>query len=175
MAADWIIGKDQGGKLYLFQQGASDPSGARASTTGLTQWFNLGGNLNAAGAALNGALAKLGASATQQTGVIQAIDAGSVMQGSKYVAFPAGQTPGSTLPGQGQAPSASEAVGAGIDLGGITSPLNTILAFAVRALEFLAGAALLVLGLQALTGTGAQGNPAVYVKRAGKAAAVAAA
>lgn len=52
--------------------------------------------------------------------------------------------------------------GAGLaGLLGLTSDWQQLL---VRALEALAGVALLLLGLQALTGTGSQGNPAAAVR-----------
>lgn len=59
--------------------------------------------------------------------------------------------------------TAGKVAGAGLaGLLGLTSDWQQIL---IRALEALAGIALLLLGLQALTGTGGQGSPAATVKR----------
>jgi hypothetical protein len=128
-------------------------------TGGQTSGYYLGKNLAGVGtgAAVQNALTKLGATATQAAGIMQSVDAGAIEQGHSAVVEPLGQQPGQTIASAGQTPSGSEAVSAGINVPG-ASGLEAIVAFLtnganwIRLGEALAAAVLIYLGLHALTG-----------------------
>ena len=159
MALDWVLGKDKAGTVYLFQPGAAMPNGgtATAKSLGLTQSMVLGPDINSAGVSmiLQSNLAKLKATSTQISAIVQAIDSGSIMQGGLFVGVPVSQKPGQTLPGYGQKPSASEAVPAGLSLpdvfGQIWQWLTTPSKW-LKILEALGGAVLIYLGIKELVG-----------------------
>jgi hypothetical protein len=170
----WVVGTDKSGKAYLFRQGYPGPGGVLGEFSGLQKWYtlpNIMSNDATAGAALHAAFAWLGLTDSQKAVFMQSVDSGAIMQGNYFVAAPKVQAPGTTLPGQGQKLSASEAAPAGITsipglsgLLGLTGDWQKLL---VRALEALAGMALLLLGLQALTGQG-DGNPVTLARKVGR-------
>ena len=52
----------------------------------------------------------------QQSALMQSVDVGGLFKGGSYVAVPASQQPGQTIPSQGQSASGSEAQSAGINV-----------------------------------------------------------
>ena len=174
-AGQWVLGTDASGKLYMFKQGAAGPGGTTGSYKGLTHYVPLTGDTGSPtfGTQLSNALGTLehgaGVTAVQASGIIQSVDAGAIFKGGSYVAIPRSQQPGQTKPGQGQTKSGSEAVGAGINIGGLGDllGLSGIEALVVRILEGMVGVALLLLALSALTGQ-SSGDPVSAVKTAAR-------
>jgi hypothetical protein len=165
-ARNWWLVKQADGSLELVK--ATVPPAGRSMFIGAASSLNdlqthLGGKLTHA-------LGTIGASALQQSTLISVLDTAAGKNASTTrITVAANPVPGtntgatandangnpvSTVPSGDAA-----AAGLSLDLG-----LSGWGAFAIRALEGLAGAALILLGLQALTG--GSGNPAQAVSKA---------
>jgi len=178
------------GFKYFWLGNSSDPSVINDSliTSGAFDDVGLTGHVNEAQsftstigqAQSSGKAAIPGMSTLQQW-------ASSLLQGSLFVpgsgilsAADAASGAGATAGEAGAGAAGSESAGAGATgaeaagaaaagvAAGASGLLSDILAFCIRALEVLAGAALLLLGLQAMTGSGDDGNPIAETKRAAK-------
>lgn len=175
-AGTWVVGVDSAGTAYLFKQGTRNPKGGIATAAGLANWVSLGtSDLTTMTTRLGTALGQLGnaISPVQQSGLMQAVDAGSIgLKGATYEDIPGTVQPGApSSQAPGSAASGSEAVPAGINVSipgaNIAADIWQWLTTAsnwVRILEYVGGAVLLYLGIKGLTGADPVGDVAKAVK-----------
>lgn len=144
-----------------------------ATSASQVQAYYLGGDPNNLVSEADKALSALNVSTDQipgDKGFFATLLSKGFQAGNFDILVPAGVNPNQYQQGTQQAGAAATgtvntAKGlVGALTGNLSGDLSSVLAFAIRALEALAGAALILLGLQALTGQ--SGNPVHAVKRA---------